>query len=164
MKTKQWFIGIAVFLLIGCAPVISENVLKSVDKNVTYRALSRNPDQYKGKIVLLGGSILETIPTANKTVITILQYPLASDNRPEVTSPSQGRFLVEVEGFLDPAIYRAGRWITVAGAATGKETRKLGQINYTYPVLNSKELYLWPLSGQDSGPRFHIGVGVGTGF
>jgi len=86
------------------------------------------------------------------------------DYADRVCTGHQGRFLVEVESFLDPAIYSAGRQITVAGVATGKEMRKLGQINYTYPVLTSKELYLWPLSEQDNTPRFHIGAGVGTIF
>jgi len=72
--------------------------------------------------------------------------------------------MVEADGFLDPAIYHAGRQIAVAGMVTGKETRKLGQINDTYPVLVSKELYLWPLSAQDNGPCFHIGAGAGTVF
>ena len=157
-------IGIAALLMVGCTPVISDNVLKSIDKNVTYQALLENPDQYRGKTLLLGGSILETTPMADKTVIMVLQYPLASNNQPDLTSVSKGRFLVETEGFLDPAVYRAGRQITVAGMVTGKETRKLGQVNYPYPVLVSKELYLWPQSAQDNGPRFHIGAGVGTMF
>ena len=55
-----------------------------------------------------------------------------------------------VNRFLDPAIYRSGRDITVAGEVQGSEVRRLGEIAYRYPVIAALELHLWkePLSPQ----------------
>jgi outer membrane lipoprotein len=164
MKAKQWLAGAAVLLLIGCTSVISENALKTVDTTVTYENVMVNPDGHRGKALLLGGTILETTPMNEKTVIMILQHPLTGNDRPDIAAPSKGRCLVEVDGFSDPAVYGPGRQVTLVGVVMGKETRRLGQINYTYPVIKGTEVYLWPLQEVSNEPRFNIGVGVGTIF
>jgi outer membrane lipoprotein len=48
------------------------------------------------------------------------------------------------EGFLDAAIYSEGREVTVAGEVKGKRVLPLGEIQYAYPLISIKELYLWP--------------------
>jgi hypothetical protein len=48
--------------MMGCAPVISQEVLKDVDKDLPFEAVLRNPDNFKGKTILLGGKIIETTP------------------------------------------------------------------------------------------------------
>jgi outer membrane lipoprotein len=60
-----------------------------------------------------------------------------------LTDKFEGRYLVVVDRFLDPAIYRSGRDITVAGEVRGSEVHRLGEIDYRYPVIAASELYLW---------------------
>jgi outer membrane lipoprotein len=164
MKAKKWLAAMAILSLIGCTSVISENALKNVDKTVSYENVMSNPDENRGKTLLLGGTVLETTPMNEKTVIMILQHPLTGSDRPDIAAPSKGRCLVEVDGFVDPAVYGPGRQVTFVGVITGKETRKLGNLNYTYPVMKGTEVYLWPLQEVSNEPRFHIGVGVGGIF
>jgi len=162
MKAKQWLAIMAIFSLIGCTSVISENALKSVDKTVSYENVTVNPDEHRGKVLLLGGTLLETIPMSEKTVIMILQHPLTGNEKPDIAAPSKGRCLVEVDGFIDPAVYGPGRQVTLVGVVIGKETRKLGQLDYTYPVFKGTEVYLWPIQEASNEPRFHFGFGLGT--
>jgi len=164
MKVKQWLAIAAILSLIGCTSVISENALKNVDKSVSYENVMADPDGHKGKTLLLGGTVLETMPMAEKTVVMVLQHPLTGNDKPDIAAPSKGRFLVEVEGFIDPAIYGPGRQVTLVGVVTGKEMRRLGQLFYTYPVVKGTEVYLWPLQTTSNEPRFSIGVGVGKIF
>ena len=166
MKAKQWLASMALLALIGCTPVISDNAMKNVDKTVSFENVMANPDGHRGKVLLLGGTILETIPlNNNKTVIMIIQHPLTGSDRPDISAPSKGRFLLEVEGFSDPVIYGPGRQVTLVGVVIGKETRKLGQIDYTYPVIKGTEVYLWPLQEAASNePHFSFGLGIGTIF
>lgn len=153
---------VAMLLLVGCAHVISKQVLNEVDKNATFAQVAKDPDAYKGKTVLFGGAIIETKNLADKTVITVLQHPLGSRGQPAAGDVSEGRFIVTTPGFIDPAIYSQGRKITVAGRVVGKEKRPLGEIEYTYPVIEKRELYLWPAEKPASTePRWHFGVGVG---
>jgi len=138
------------FLLSACTPVISPQLMDQVDRTLTYSLLASRPDEFKGKIVLLGGSIVQTVPKPKESEIEIVQKQLSSSGEPYLTDKSEGRYLVVVDRFLDPAIYRSGRDITVAGEVQGSVLRRLGEIDYRYPVIVASELHLWkePLSPQ----------------
>jgi starvation-inducible outer membrane lipoprotein len=56
-----------VLLLGACAPVISPQLMEQVDRNLTYGSLTSRPDEAKGKIVLLGGTIVQTVPKPEET-------------------------------------------------------------------------------------------------
>ncbi len=153
---------IAALLIAGCSPVISQGVLKQVDKAVHFEQLLKDPDAYRGRIVLLGGEIIETRNLPESTMIFLLQRPLGPRDEPDINGESKGRFIVAVPGFLDPAIYRPGRKVTVAGAVEGRETYPLGEIRYTYPVISKRELYLWPSEETTmTEPGVQVGVGIG---
>lgn len=169
MSSKKGIITIPLYLwiailLTSCAHVISKEVLKEVDRDISFAALLRDPDAYLGKTVLVGGKIIEVKNLSGKTLLFVLQHPLDRRGKPLAVDTSEGRFIVAAPGLLDPAIYAPGRLITCAGRVAGKEARPLGEISYTYPVIEQRELYLLPLESTTSEPRFHIGVGVGVGF
>ncbi len=154
---------IAVFFLSGCGPVISQEVRKEADQLIGFGELLANPDAYQGRTVLLGGEIIETRNLPENTMIFFLQRPLGPRDEPAVDKESGGRFLVISTGFLDPAIYRPGRRVTIAGAVEGKETHPLGEVQYAYPVIKKRELYLWPseeTAMTEPGVRFGVGIGI----
>ncbi len=132
-----------VLQLNACTPVISPQLMEQVDRNLTYASLAGRPDEAKGKIVLLGGTIVQTVPKPEETEIEVVQKQISSSGEPYLTDKSEGRYLVVVDRFLDPAIYRSGRDITVAGEVQGSAVRRLGEIDYRYPVIAASELYLW---------------------
>ena len=45
---------------IGCTAAIPKESLNQVDPGVSFEAVIRNPDEYKGKVILAGGQILGT--------------------------------------------------------------------------------------------------------
>jgi outer membrane lipoprotein len=157
-------IGSSDFLVAGCAPVISQNVLRKVDKDLSFQIIQRNPDDFRGRTVLLGGKIIETIPLPGRTRIIVLQHTLGYRDRPLVDEQSSGRFIVEAQDFLDPFVFGAGRQVTVAGILAGKETKPLGAIEYVYPIVASRELYLWPPENPSDILIFHFGIGAGKTF
>jgi len=161
-----WFLTMVAMLVVaGCSYVISKQVLNEVDRNATFAQVVKAPDDYKGKTVLFGGTIIETKNFADKSQVVVLQCPLDSRDRPVAGDVSEGRFIVTTPGFLDPAIYSPGRKITVAGKVVGKEKRPLGEIEYTYPVIEKQGLYLWPAEKPASTePKVQFGFGVGVGF
>lgn len=164
MATNKWCLSLVILLLTGCAPIISQEVLRDVDKDLPFQAVLRNPDHFRGKTILLGGRIIETTPLEGKTRVTVLQYPLGFRDKPSVDSASEGRFIAEAQGFLDPVVYSTGRQVTVAGIVDGKEVLPIGEISYTYPIVTSRELYLWPVDDYFYLPQFYIGIGIGTTF
>jgi outer membrane lipoprotein len=155
----------AILFPTGCVSVISRKALKEVDQSISFEQLLKNPEAYQGRTVLLGGDIIDTENHPKKTLIVVLQRPLGRGRKPASGDVSMGRFIVTVQGFLDPAIYRPKRKITIVGLATGKETRPLGEIKYAYPLIAIKELYIWPPESTGGvWPRISFGVGFGIGF
>lgn len=149
-------------LLVSCGPVISKNVMSYVDPSVSFQDLIKDPDRFKGKTVVLGGSIISTSVKPEETWMEVLQQPLGSRQRPEDTDISYGRFLVKFADYRDPAVYSPGRSITVAGQVLGKQTRPLGQIQYGYPVLLAREAHLWKIESYAAQPSVTFGFGVGV--
>ena len=160
------YAGMLIFLIMtACAPVISQQALDEVEGGINFEDVLKNPDPYMGRILLLGGFIIETRNLPERTVIMVLQSPLGFRKEPAEDKNSKGRFIISVPGFLDPAIYRPARKVTVVGSVSGKEVRPLGEIKYTYPVILKKEIYLWPAEqSARTEPRVHFGVGIGIGF
>jgi len=170
MQAKRYVIPLVCLVTLadlvikGCAPVISSQILKEVDQSVRFEQVLENPDAYEGKIVLLGGEIIKTENFPDKTVIIVLQRSLGYRNKPISEGASKGRFIVSAPGFLDPAIYRPQRKITVVGVVLGKEVRALGEIEYTYPIISKREIHIWPEEDFSKEPRVHFGIGVGIGL
>jgi outer membrane lipoprotein len=143
LSMKRFLLVVIMLSLCGCAHVVSNEVRDKADQELTPPALFKDPDAHRGKIVILGGIIVSSTNMAEGTNIEVLQKPLSYRGRPETSDISHGRFLIFYEGYLDTAIYSKGREVTVAGEAMGKRTRPLGEIDYPYPLIKSKELYLF---------------------
>lgn len=158
------FLPACVVAAAACAPVISRQALDSADRSVSFKALAADPGGFLGRTVLFGGQIIQTNNLQGKSLIVVVHRPLDSRYKPRPDSESRGRFLISAEGFLDPAIYRSGRWITVVGTVVGSETRPLGEIQYTYPIVAETERYLWPVKEPSSDAQIHFGIGIGFGF
>jgi outer membrane lipoprotein len=147
MKIRLGRLSIIVLLAVmgtGCAHVISEEIRNEVDEGITFRQVSRSPDAYRGKVVVWGGAIINTTHQKEGTLVEVLQKPLDMEGRPEDSDRSEGRFLAFHKGFMDDAVFAKGRRITVAGEVMGSRTMPLGEIEYTYPLIVTKEVHLWP--------------------
>ncbi len=154
-------IFIIIFLVCGCAHIVSKDVRGQVDESLSKSMLFEDPDAYKGSIVILGGNIVSSVNTQEGTVIEVVEKSLDYRGRPKDIDRSLGRFLVWHKEYLDTAIFTRGRNITVAGEVVGKKVRKLGDIDYSYVFLKNRELHLL-----QPGARMpiHFGIGVGVGI
>ena len=100
---------------------------------------------YQNKEVSWGGVILETEVKQNLSIVTILAKPLDSQGEPIETDQSYGRFLAKFNDFRDPAIFAAGRSLTVSGVILGSQTRKIGDYDYVHPLIAVTNYRLWPI-------------------
>ena len=160
MKCKILSIIILIGIITACTSAIPKESLKQVDPEITFQGLMKDPDRYKGKVILVGGQIISTTMREGESWVEVLQQPLDWRQRPQNIDVSYGRFLVRFAEFLDPAIYAGGRKITVLGEVLGKKVQPLNELEYTYPVLLAREHYLWKPETY-GGPSIYLGVGVG---
>ena len=128
-------------------------------RQVTTRAV-------KGQVLTWGGSIVSIKNLKDRTLLEVMAYPLASDGKPRTDLQSQGRFLADYPGFLEPTEYQPGRLVTVTGPMLGYKDGKVGDADYRYPALQANEMKLWDRQAAGRGwsrPAINVGVGVGSG-
>ena len=140
--TGSFVLIILLTALTACAP-LSQDIRRQADKSAPFSEIQKNPDAFRGTVVIWGGVIIEIANLKESTAIKVLQTDLDIQERPTEPDHSEGRFIVRVERFLDPDIFKKGRQITVGGEISGKEIQPIGEIQYVYPVVQAKELKLW---------------------
>ena len=145
-KRPKWVLLLSLIFLSGCAHVISKDLRAKSDPSLTLSQVRHHPEAFKGKWVVWGGEIVETVNQKEGTTqIEIFQKPLDRRGEPRETTASEGRFLVLVDKYSDPYVFRRGKKITVAGEIIGEKIKPLGEMDYRYPLVSSKEVYLWPV-------------------
>ncbi|MEO8326044.1 MAG: Slp family lipoprotein, partial [Nitrospirota bacterium] len=134
-------------LMGGCAssPMeIPETLQNQIDPTLTFSQVIQNPGSYQGKMLVLGGEVLSAKRLAEGTRLEVLQLPLDEYQRPLVTrTDSQGRFLAMEKAFLDPAMFPPNTLITIVGEVTEKVAGKLDEMDYQFPAVVIKDLYVW---------------------
>ena len=130
-------------LLSGCITAIPKDLARKVDRNISFEQLQKSPTDHQGKLLAVGGVILEAKNTKEGTVLEVLQKQLNYYDRPKDVDGSAGRFLALYKGYLDTAIYQSGREITLVGEVLGFKTQPVGEIEYTYPYLEIRSIFLW---------------------
>jgi outer membrane lipoprotein len=168
----------------GCAssPVeIPEILQNQIDPTLTFSDVIQRAGDYQGKMLMLGGEVLSAKRLAEGTRLEVLQLPLDEYQRPVATrTDSQGRFIAMENAFLDPAMFPPNTQVTLVGEVTGTVSAKLDEMDYQFPALVIRYLYVWKepalIQESHSGPWYSIfgggstggrvggGVGVGIGF
>jgi len=149
----------ALLSLAGCATTPAFDT-QGVDRGITPSAAADNPQAVRGKRVLWGGVIIDTTNLEHSTQIELLAYPLDSEERPQLAAKPLGRVLVEKAGYLEPVDYAQGRQITALGTLDGTQAGRVGQSDYTYPVLRAKQVHLWQQRSGATRTHFNFGIGV----
>jgi len=130
-------------LLQGCTYAISRSMTAQADKTITFEMLQTDPDTFKGKIIILGGTISQIDNTPQGTMIEVVQKPLDYWGKPKDTNRTGGIFLILYPGYLNTMNFTPNRQITVAAEIEGTRFKALGDKEFTYPIVLAKELKLW---------------------
>ena len=149
------FAFVASFASGGCASVLSKEALMGADRTLTVDAAQTAPDKHIGKKAVWGGVILSSENLENTTEIEVLETPLSYDDAPAESEAkvSRGRFIIEAPGYLDTAIYKIEARITVSGVIKGIVKKKLGRMEYGFPVITPNEIKLFPPPRRRKSPK-----------
>ncbi len=112
-----------------------------------------------GQPVLWGGRIVGVVNAQEATELEILALPLDRADRPRASAEGGVRFVVRYPGFLEPVNYAPGRLLTALGRFVTVETRAVGEFDIEQPVIDARQIELWPI--RDPRPQTQFGIGVG---
>jgi len=130
--------------LAACASKVPESIRVAPASQPSVAQVRQAPDRYAGADVRWGGELVEVRNLSKSTELEVLGRRLDSDGEPRPNSKAEGRFLVRVREFIDPADYETGQLVTVAGKLNGTFEGKVGDYDYLYPVVDAEVTYRWP--------------------
>lgn len=142
----------ALWLAVGCSPV-PKKYLREAVPDVTLTSLASSPDVYRGRLVVLGGVIVEEEMRDGSLWLHMKNRPLDQDYRPQLPpsadNPEGGPYWVVIgnhQTFPDSHRHWADMIVVgrVAGSARGKE-----------PILNMVYARGWGMNSAHDGVWEH---------
>ena len=109
---NQLIIIIACLMLMSCAPVLSQNILRQGIYNPNLTELKENPIIHDGKLFVFGGIIVNTTATKDGSLIEAIYVPVTARGYfKDWYREGGGRFMAiyKEKEILDPMIYSAKR-------------------------------------------------------
>ena len=128
----------------GCASKVPVAIREPVAGGPSLAQVRSEPAAFIGREVRWGGTIAAVANRPDTTRIEVVARELGGNGRPQESDRSAGRFLLQVEGFLDPAVYSEGREVTARGVLAEPVAGRIGEHPYRFPLVKARTLYLWP--------------------
>jgi len=140
---KKFLVACLALIISGCASYPDNVAVAEGTELIAFTDVNKSESNFIGKTVRWSGIIAKISNEKTITKLDVLYYPASNNGRPKTNDEPLGRFRVVIDGFVDPAVYRQGKAITVLGQLKEPETAKIGEYEYEYPTLISKNIYLW---------------------
>jgi len=132
-------------LLQGCASKPPAALRDAPAQSPSLSQVRAQPSTHVEMRLRWGGTIARVENLPQTTRIEIVARKLYENGEPIDSDSSDGRFIAQFDQFLDPAIYSAGRSLTVVGRFVRIEPRQLDQMEYRYPLVRVESHHLWPV-------------------
>ena len=154
-------------LLWGCGSMPRKYV-KMAEPDLTLTALASDPDRYRGKVAMLGGTIVEEDERDNHLLIRLTNRPLDHDYMPhrpaDPQGPEGGHYWITVAKGEMPRGYHNWARVTVVGRVTGLHRQG------NEPVLALLYVRGWGMGGANDGvweyfidPNYVVDAPLGLG-
>lgn len=145
MKTLATLLLLAAALLSGCATRAPDVIRHAPVKEISVQQARSEPQRHLGQPVRWGGSIMGVENRRDASWVEVLTRPLDSGGYPDREAAAGERFLVRIDGFVDPAEYAAERLFTVVGQLAENRVQLIGEFPYQYAVVHAQAHHLWPV-------------------
>jgi outer membrane lipoprotein len=145
MKNLAINFWIMAALLATACSVMPAAVEEQALPDLPFPALIADAAANLDRTVILGAYVLEVTNDADRTRMVAIQAPLGLGREPKSKDLSQGRLILEYQGFLDPEVYAKDRKITVAGRLLASSATEKNPNPFPFLRLQVLELHLWPV-------------------
>ena len=147
--------------LAGCATPVFKDATPAA---ATPADVAATPERYHGAGVVWGGKILDVRNLADTTELQVVAYPLDRAQRPDQNAPTLGRFIVSLQGYVEPLDFPAGRFVTLRGHIEGTRTITVDEHDLALPRVVDATVHLWPVNFPHESSRVHFSFGLGVGI
>lgn len=137
-------------MLNACSYAISRSVAVKADTSIPFEKLVGAPDDYKGKVLILGGTIVRAAQAGQGILLEVIQKELDYWGRPRRTYKTGGRFLVLIRTASEA--YAPGQEIAVAGEVIGSGKGIDG--SGPHPMLRPLEIRIWQVERASDRPAW----------
>src|SRR5450756_1259572 len=93
MKNIILAISLSLFFQ-GCTYAIHREYTRQADRTISFHEIRQDPELYKGKLVIIGGTIAQVGSTDHGTLLEVVERSLDYWGRPERTNKTGGRFML----------------------------------------------------------------------
>ncbi len=142
-------LALCLTVVVTACSKVPRHYVRMADTDATLTDLTAHPENYRGKVVLLGGTIIEEEANEQSLLLRVKNRPLDQDYMPhrpaDTTGPEAGSYWVMVAKQNLPRQYRKWARMTVVGRVTG--THRLG----SEPVLALLYVRGWGVSSDHDG-------------
>ncbi|MBI4402061.1 MAG: Slp family lipoprotein [Nitrospirae bacterium] len=147
----RWFsVTVGCMVTVGlsaCATAIPSKFVSQAEPGVTLTALKNRPEAYKGKVVILGGVIVDKREEEGRVWLLVKNRPLDADYVPHVPvsreGPEASHYWVMVTSQGLPKTYRNWARMTVVGRVSDHRAAGLDSATETDTVLVALYLRGW---------------------
>src|SRR3569832_712072 len=152
--------GVVMLRLLAACAAGPKFDASGVDKTLTPPRAAAEIRPARGNHMIWGGAVLASSHTKVSTQFEVRAYPLNCRFRPDSDAAPLGRFLIIKQGYIETADFSAGRSLSVRGTLQREQSGQIGDVVYTYPVLEPIDIFLWPRGESSGGSIVHFGFGV----
>lgn len=142
---KRLIVLLAPLLFSACSSSVPSQIRDTPQDAPELAQAQQRSDELNGRAVRWGGNIQRIENRQDHSRLEIIAFPLDSDGRPLDSDQTQGRFIADIDHFLEPEVYTEGRQVTVFGRLQGTERHAIGDFSYNYPVVKVEHYFLWPI-------------------
>lgn len=131
-------------LFISACSNVPKTIQSAPPGNTQLQDVVLNTTAKSDEIVRWGGEIIEVENNNDYSIIQVVEFPLNHYGKPNPIRSSAGRFLAKTENFVDPAVYKKGDLITIAGEYQAEtNSRIVDEKEVSMPVIQIIESYKW---------------------
>lgn len=155
-------VALLALVLVGCNTTTALYKTDAVSSTLTPEEVLSDPDSAKGTVIW-GGVIVSSINLVDRTQFEVLAYPLDSNQRPDTSKNSLGRFLLQSPEYVETKNYEPGRELTAMGTLQGITKGEIKEAKYDYPTVTVNDVHLWHRDNSHEKPGFIFGIGLNFG-
>lgn len=144
LQRMKWATTSVIALLLSACSIVPDELKVAEQTNlVSYQQALDKPEAVVGQTARWGGAIADVRNSDSGTIIEVVNFDLIHYGRPQTSDESDGRFLAVIDKFVDPLVYKKGRFITFVGQIETPKEGKIDEYKYLFPTLAVSGMKLW---------------------